>query len=160
MKLDDNKSGHMVTIQVKRRVKLPFDKSILLRAAQTTLEATSTAENSAVSIVVGNDDLLHKLNMQYRQVDTPTDVLSFPSGEVDPDTSDVYLGDVVISLPRAHEQASAEGHPIVEEVQLLVIHGILHLLGYDHENAKDKKRMQVTQDSILTDLGVGLKSPM
>jgi probable rRNA maturation factor len=150
----------MVTIQIKRNVKLPVDKSILLQAARTTLESTGSAENSAVSIVIGNDDLLHKLNQQYRQVDAPTDVLSFPSGEVDPDTSEIYLGDVVISLPRAREQASAEGHPIVEELQLLVVHGILHLLGYDHEETKDKKRMQITQDKILNQLGVALISPM
>jgi probable rRNA maturation factor len=147
----------MVTIQIKRNVKLPVDKSILLQAARTTLESTSSAEYSAVSIVIGNDDLLHKLNQQYRQVDAPTDVLSFPSGEVDPE---IYLGDVVISLPRAREQASAEGHPIVEELQLLVVHGILHLLGYDHEETKDKKRMQITQDKILNQLGVALISPM
>jgi probable rRNA maturation factor len=150
----------MVTIQIKRNVKLPVDKSILLQAARTTLESTGSAENSAVSIVIGNDDLLHKLNQQYRQVDAPTDVLSFPSGEVDPDTSEIYLGDVVISLPRAREQASAEGHPIVEELQLLVVHGILHLLGHDHEETKDKKRMQITQDKILNQLGVALISPM
>ena len=84
---------------------------------------------SDVSIVIGNDDLLHRLNLKYRQMDAPTDVLSFPSGEVDPDTSSLYLGDVVISLPRAQEQASAEGHPLVEELQLLVVHGTLAPVG-------------------------------
>ncbi len=150
----------MVTIQVKRNVKLPMDKTILLRAAQITIEATETNEKAGLSIVIGNDNLLHELNLKYRHIDTPTDVLSFPSGEVDPDTSDVYLGDVVISMPRAQEQASTEGHPLAEELQLLVVHGTLHLLGYDHAETKDKKRMQVTQDKILKQLGLTLISPM
>jgi probable rRNA maturation factor len=125
-----------------------------------TLESTDTNENADLSVVIGNDDLLHELNRKYRHTDTTTDVLSFPSGEVDPETSTLYLGDVVISLPRAQIQASTEGHPLAEELQLLVVHGILHLLGYDHEKAKDKKKMQITQDTILKQLGLSVKSPM
>jgi probable rRNA maturation factor len=150
----------MVTIQVKRSVKLPVEKSILVRAARMTLESTGAAENADVSIVIGNDTLLHRLNLKYRHTDAPTDVLSFPSGEVDPDTSSLYLGDVVISLTRAQEQASAEGHPLVDELQLLVVHGTLHLLGFDHENTKDKKKMWDTQDMVLKQLNLGLKSPL
>ena len=74
--------------------------------------------------------------------------------------SSLYLGDVVISLPRAQEQASVEGHPIEDELQLLVVHGILHLLGYDHEESMDKKRMRVKQDRILKQLGLAITSPM
>jgi probable rRNA maturation factor len=144
----------MVSIQVKRNIKLPVEKSILIQAAQKVLEFAKIADKSDLVIVIGNDTLLHRLNLKYRQVDTPTDVLSFPSGEVDPDTSDIYLGDVVISLPRAQSQATSEGHPIVEELQLLVVHGTLHLLGYDHAQAKEKKLMQVAQDKILGQLGL------
>jgi probable rRNA maturation factor len=150
----------MVTIQVKRSARLPVEKSILLRAARITLASTGTDKNADMSIVIGNDDLLQNLNLKYRKTDATTDVLSFPSGEIDPDTSMLYLGDVVISLPRAQDQAAAEGHPLAEELQLLVVHGTLHLLGYDHEETKDKKKMQVTQDAILKQLGLGLKSPM
>jgi probable rRNA maturation factor len=150
----------MVTIQVKRSVKLPVEKSILVRAARMTLESAGAAENADVSIVIGNDALLHRLNLKYRHKDASTDVLSFPSGEVDPDTSSLYLGDVVISLTRAQEQASAEGHPLVDELQLLVVHGTLHLLGFDHENTKDKKKMWNTQDMVLKQLDLGLKSPL
>jgi probable rRNA maturation factor len=150
----------MVTIQVKRSVRLPVEKSILVQAARITLKSTGTADNADVSIVIGNDALLHRLNLKYRHTDSPTDVLSFLAGEVDPDTSSLYLGDVVISLPRAQEQASAEGHPLLEDLQLLVVHGTLHLLGFDHEEIKDKKKMQVTQDAVLKQLGLSLKSPM
>ena len=150
----------MVTIKVKRNVKLPVAKTILQRAAQVTIEYTDTNKKADLSIVIGNDHLLHELNLKYRHIDTPTDVLSFPTGEVDPDTSDLYLGDVVISIPRAQEQALAEGHALAEELQLLVVHGTLHLLGYDHAETKDKKRMQVTQDKILKQLGLTLTIPM
>lgn len=144
----------MITVQVKRNVRLSVDKSILVEAAQLTLEMTKSGKQSGMGIVIGNDRLLHKLNRKYRMVDSPTDVLSFTSGEVDPDTSDIYLGDVVISLPRAEEQASAEGHALADELQLLVVHGTLHLLGYDHEALEDKKSMQIAQDNALHSLGV------
>lgn len=150
----------MVTVQIKHNVRLPVEKSILVRAAQLTLETTKAAESSDLSLVIGNDTLLHQLNMKYRQVDSPTDVLSFPSGEVDPDTADLYLGDVGISLPRAEEQASTEGHPLADELQLLVVHGTLHLLGYDHEESEGIKSMQVAQDSILHLLGLKLTNTL
>jgi probable rRNA maturation factor len=150
----------MVTIQVKRTVRLPLDKSILLQAAQLTLVSTKGTNNSDLSIVIGNDALLNRLNLKYRQVDAPTDVLSFPSGEVDPDSSNLYLGDIVISLPRAQEQASAEGHPLEDELQLLVVHGTLHLLGYDHTEMTDKKSMQAAQDNILNQLGLKLTNKL
>jgi probable rRNA maturation factor len=150
----------MVTIQVKRSVRLPVEKSILRRAAQLTLDSTDTDNNSDLSIVIGNDALMQKLNSEYRRVDSTTDVLSFPSGEVDPDTQCNYLGDVVISFPRAHEQAFAEGHPLVDELQLLVVHGTLHLLGYDHMKTADKIKMQAAQDSILKQLGLQLTNTM
>jgi probable rRNA maturation factor len=148
----------MITIQVKRNIKLLVDKPILLRAAQLVLSMTKAADRSDLGIVIGNDALLNQLNLKYRQVDSPTDVLSFPSGEVDPDTSDLYLGDIVISLPRAQDQASTEGHPLVDELQLLVVHGTLHLLGYDHAEIKDKKIMQAAQDDILSQLGLNLSN--
>jgi probable rRNA maturation factor len=150
----------MVTIQVKRNVRLAVEKSILLQAARITFETTGSGDNNDLSIVIGNDDFLRGLNLKYRQTDAPTDVLSFPSDEIDPDTSALYLGDVVISLQRAQDQASSEGHPLVEELQLLVVHGTLHLLGYDHEDIWDKEKMQVTQDAILKNLGVSFTSPM
>jgi probable rRNA maturation factor len=137
-----------------------MDKSILLRAAQVVLKLTKSAEKSDLGIVIGNDALLHQLNLKYRQADSPTDVLSFPSGEVDPETSDIYLGDIVISLPRAQDQASSDGHPLVDELQLLVVHGALHLLGYDHAEIKDRKKMQVAQDDILSQLGLNLSNTL
>jgi len=150
----------MIAVRVKRNIKLPIDKSILVEAAKFTLEKTKSSKDSDLSVVIGNDAFLQKLNLKYRQVNAATDVLSFPSGEVDPDTSIQYLGDVIISLPRAEQQASDAGHSLTEELQLLVVHGILHLLGYDHLEVKDKKRMQAAQDLILSLLGVHITSKL
>jgi probable rRNA maturation factor len=150
----------MITIQIKRNVRLPVDKSILVHAAQLALKMTETDNKSDLGIVIGNDALLHQLNLKFRQVDSATDVLSFPSDEVDPDSSNLYLGDIVISLPRAEEQASTEGHSLADELQLLVVHGALHLLGHDHAEVKDKMRMQLAQDHILKQLGLNLPNPL
>jgi probable rRNA maturation factor len=150
----------MVTVQVKRNVRCLVDKSILQRAAQLTLALTNSADKSDLSIVIGNDALLQKLNYKYRHIEAPTDVLSFPSGEIDPDMSAIYLGDIVISLPRAEYQSTKESHPLVDELQLLVVHGSLHLLGYDHAELADKKMMQVAQDKILVQLGLNLSNTL
>jgi probable rRNA maturation factor len=146
----------MINFQVKRNIKLPVQKSTLHHAAQLTLDLENVTSESSMSVVIGDDALLKKLNQKYLGIDEPTDVLSFPSSEHDPDTNLLYLGDVVISLPRAESQASAGGHPLVEELQLLVVHGTLHLLGYDHRVSTDKKKMQVAQERVLTQLGVTL----
>ncbi len=146
----------MIKLRVENNLKLPLEKSVLTNAARQTLEYTHSPGNSSLTIVLGNDNLLHKLNLKYRHVDAPTDVLSFPSGELDPDTSDMYLGDVIVSLPRAQEQAASHGHLTEDELQLLVVHGTLHLLGYDHGETDDRKRMQAAQDGIMKQLGVAL----
>jgi probable rRNA maturation factor len=145
----------MIYINAKRNIKLPVEKSILLHAAQVTLEIGNSRDLD-VSIVIGNDELLKRLNRKYRNIDAATDVLSFSTSELDPDTGSIYLGDVVISLPFAEAQAEAGGHPLGDELQLLVVHGILHLLGYDHLEQVDKVKMQAAQDMVLHHLGVRL----
>src|SRR4030043_1034905 len=146
----------MINLRVKRKVQLSVDKNILLHAAQLSLGRENVTQGSALSVVIGDDTLLKKLNQKYRSIDATTDVLSFPSSELDPDTNSIYLGDVIISLPHAEQQAIAGGHPLEDELQLLVIHGTLHLLGYDHLGRADKKKMQLAQDKVLNQLGVRL----
>jgi len=150
----------MVHLRVKRSVKLPVKKTILKNAAQLTLEAGSAPTSSDLSIVIGDDALLERLNKQYRHIPTSTDVLSFPSNELDPDSRALYLGDVVISLARAQEGATRGGHPLQDELQLLVIHGILHLLGYDHLDVAEKTKMQAVQEDILHQLGINLENTL
>jgi probable rRNA maturation factor len=107
-----------------------------------------------ITIVLTDDRQLHELNRDYLGVDAPTDVLSFPASEEDPETGASYLGDVLISIPRATQQAQAAGHPVEAEVQLLVVHGVLHLLGYDHAEAEEKALMWNEQEKVLERLGL------
>lgn len=129
------------------------DQTALERAAQHTLRRAGAEANSEATIVVSDDAHLQALNRQFLGVDAPTDVLSFPGGDTDPDSDALYLGDVIISLPRAQAQASAGGHPLKDELQLLVVHGMLHLLGYDHAEEGEKAEMWGIQTAILKDLG-------
>ena len=140
-------------VHVERRLpSVPVGDDLLAAAATQTL----TLEGSAgdVTIVLADDAQLRELNRQYLDVDAPTDVLSFPSGDPDPETGETYLGDIVISVPQAQKQASASGHGLEAEVQLLVVHGVLHLLGYDHAEAADKAAMWAAQDRALNRLGL------
>jgi len=111
-----------------------------------------------LTILLAEDARLRELNREYLGVDAPTDVLSFPASETDPETGAPYLGDILISIPRAGVQARAAGHPLEAEVQLLVVHGVLHLLGHDHADAPEKARMWAAQAEILKGLGLaGIK---
>src|SRR5512132_1040054 len=134
---------------------LPFPQDLLERAAKTTLEHQSHSLDSDLSIILTDDARLHELNLNYLGVDAPTDVLSFPASETDPETGARYIGDILISVPRAQAQADAAGHPLEAEVQLLVVHGILHLLGHDHAEPEQKARMWKAQAETLESLGLG-----
>jgi len=92
-------------------------------------------------------------------IDAPTDVLSFSDGDLDPETGAPYLGDILISVERAQAQARSAGHTLQEELTLLVVHGVLHLLGHDHAEPEQKARMWSLQAEILTDLGSGRAAP-
>ncbi|PKN92493.1 MAG: rRNA maturation RNase YbeY [Chloroflexi bacterium HGW-Chloroflexi-6] len=124
-------------------------------AALAALKHQSAPENATVTIVLTDDEQMHSLNLDYLGVDAPTDVLSFPSEEIDPETGDPYLGDILISVPRAANQAESTGHDVESEAQLLTVHGILHLMGHDHAEPEEKERMWQAQAEILTKLGLG-----
>lgn len=138
------------------------DTALLERAALITLESVTPlnpdlgteSAHADMTIVLTDDRQLHELNLDYLGVDSPTDVLSFPAGEVDPETEAFYLGDIAISLPRAAGQAQAGGHPVEAEAQLLVVHGTLHLLGYDHSTDEEKVVMWAEQAKVLERLGL------
>jgi probable rRNA maturation factor len=133
----------------------PFPENLLEGAAQAALEHESQSRDSELSIILTNDARLHELNLNYLGVDSPTDVLSFPASETDPETGASYIGDILISMPRAQAQASVAGHALESEVQLLVVHGVLHLLGHDHAEPEEKARMWKAQAEILQSLGLG-----
>jgi len=133
-----------------------FLTDVLERAAQAAL-ALSGSPDADLTIVLVDDARIQVLNRDFLAHDALTDVLSFPADEPDPETGRRYLGDVVISLARADEQARARGHALESEMQLLVVHGVLHLLGHDHAEAGDKARMWAAQAGALERLGVSPK---
>jgi probable rRNA maturation factor len=151
----------MIYIELKQDFS---DVALLEHAARLTLDAGRSVPlsdgfefalaSADLTIVLTDDAQLHKLNREYLGVDAPTDVLSFPASETDPETGTPYLGDILISIPRAKQQAQAAGHSVEDEVQLLVVHGTLHLLGHDHATAAEKNRMWQAQAEVLLQLGL------
>jgi len=134
-----------------------FDLSAtsLERAAHAALKHQEESLDVDLSIVLTDDGRLRELNRDYLGVDGPTDVLSFPASETDPETGARYIGDIIISVPYAARGAERAGHPLESELQLLVVHGVLHLLRHDHAESKDKARMWKAQAEILESLGLG-----
>lgn len=116
-------------------------------------------ENSEVSITLTNDEYIHQMNKEYRGLDRPTDVLSFafvdseePEIEDGPETE--VLGDIIISLERAWAQSQEYGHSMERELSFLTIHGMLHLLGYDHMEEEERMEMEEEQRYIMGKLGI------
>jgi probable rRNA maturation factor len=142
-------------INIETEIDVP--NALLERAANAALRHNTSQGPSdpELSIILTSDERLHELNLNYLGIDAPTDVLSFPASETDPETGAPYIGDILISIPRARTQAEAAGHPLEAELQLLVVHGILHLLGHDHAEAEEKARMWKAQAEILERLGLG-----
>lgn len=136
------------------------NKTLLTAAAQKTLENQGISPRKVeISLVLTNDENIHQLNKEYRDKDCPTDVLSFPMYETideiiqDIDrVTEVLLGDVIISLPRAQAQAEEYGHSLERELAFLVVHGVLHLLGFDHINEEERLKMRKEEDRVLQDL--------
>jgi probable rRNA maturation factor len=135
------------------------NSAVLERAASETLRFASASDLVELTIVIEGDEALAGLNREYLGIDAPTDVLSFPANELDPDTGASYLGDVLISYPRARTQAEAGGHSTADELQLLIVHGVLHLLSYDHADPPEKEAMWAAQAEILRRLGCQITAP-
>ena len=113
-----------------------------------------------VSVVLTDDTDIQQLNCQYRGKDRPTDVLSFALNEGDePDIfgadAAILIGDIIISVETAARQAAEYGHSLEREVAYLALHGMLHLLGYDHETETDKAEMRAEEEHVLAELGIG-----
>ena len=131
------------------------------KICSAVLDELNLAHSAEVSVVFTDDEEIHALNREYRGVDRPTDVLSFCQNEGDEDFDDVnadfaaceeeneILGDIVISVPTARRQAAEAGKTPEEEITLLIIHGTLHLLGYDHAEPEEEREMFALQNEIL-----------
>lgn len=113
-------------------------------------------EKCLFNVIIVNNDYIHKLNKEYRGIDRPTDVISFAlEDEVDNIKLDFrVLGDIYISLDKTYEQAKLYNHSFLRELSFLTIHGLLHLLGYDHMVKEDEEIMFKKQDELLNEFGI------
>ena len=140
-------------------------KMLLREAIETTLDFEDFRNVCEVSVTFTDNAGIQELNRKFRQIDKPTDVLSFPlfdfEGECEEPPIDEMisnLGDIVISLERADEQANEFGHSFKREVAFLTVHSMLHLLGYDHEKGKEEdKEMRAKQTEIMRIMGLEVK---
>jgi probable rRNA maturation factor len=154
---------HLIDVQIEEQVGAVVEDPIL-QAGLVTLEYQQIDDPCEVVVVVSDDDALEDLNRRFRGVPHPTDVLAFSNETRGPFSGGAagfprYLGDIVISLDRARAQAEAAGGTLPEELQLLTVHGVLHLLGYDHADEREKEQMWTIQSEILRLLNVSILLP-
>lgn len=149
-----------IDIQIERPFRDRLQPDVVRKAAAGALAAASIPGLPALTVLVTGDSAIRELNREYMAIDAPTDVLSFPSGETPGEEEDErYLGDIMISLETAERQAAAGGHTLSQEVELLAVHGVLHLLGHDHADEDGKAAMWALQSAVLQKLGNPLAPP-
>lgn len=156
--------AHKVKVEItndQKKVKIPKGMRLLIRRCCTAvLVEEEFPQNAEISVTIVDNERIHELNKKYRNIDSETDVLSFPLGEngvydINHDTNEAELGDIVISLEKAEEQAKRYGHSLEREVGFLTVHSMLHLLGYDHEQGGiEMVRMREKEEKVLTELGL------
>ena len=161
-----------ILLEEETEVSFDFDYRAL---ADEVIGAACDAENcpyeAEVNLTLVDNEAIHAINREYRQIDRPTDVLSFPMQTYDspadfsrveecvednfnPDTGELLLGDIIISVDKVKEQAAAYGHSEKREYAFLILHSMLHLFGYDHETEEERTLMEARQRAILDDLGI------
>jgi len=146
-----------IGIHTEQKFKDCVDEEWVRKIAHEVLKAEGVASPLEISLVFTDSETVRKLNRDYREVDEPTDVLAFYMlpRQVDdfsfvlPPDSITRLGEVIISYPQAVEQAKEQGHSVDKELALLIIHGILHLLGYDHEQPEEETKMRAKEKELL-----------
>ena len=149
----------------QKEVKIPTGLRMLVRrCCNAVLRLEEFGAPAEISVTFVDNKKIHELNKQYRHKDAPTDVLSFPMGEngvydINHDTGAKILGDIVISMEKAVEQAERFDHSLDREVGYLTAHSVLHLLGYDHERGGiDRVRMREKEEQVMTQLGLPISS--
>jgi probable rRNA maturation factor len=152
-----------IEIAIKEEFRELIDEGNLRNIVQRVLELEKAPSPCEMSIVITDSKTIHDLNRDYRGIDSPTDVLSFclankeekeSSPFILPPDDTTHLGEVIISYPQAIEQAAAQKHPIDRELTILLIHGVLHLLGFDHEQLDDEVKMQTLEKYLLQQFNV------
>ena len=134
-------------------------RMLVRRCCNAVLKLENFDSSAEVSVTFVDNEEIRKLNKQYRDIDSVTDVLSFPLGEnneydTDPETGAKMLGDVVISMEKAEDQAKLYGHSIQREIAYLTAHSVLHLLGYDHKTDLEKVHMREKEELVMEQLGL------
>ncbi len=145
----------------QNEIRIPTGVRMLVRRCCTAvLVQENFADPAEISVTFVDDDEIHRLNKEFRNIDRSTDVLSFPLGEngvydTNIDTGAKLLGDIVISIPHAIDQADRYGHSLQREIGFLTVHSMLHLLGYDHVNGGiESVRMREKEEAVLTQMGL------
>ena len=155
----------IINFSDEQNIKLESNISELIESAcKAVLEIENFTDDAEVNVTLVSDDEIHRLNLEFRNIDKSTDVLSFPLGEngeydVNPENGCLMLGDVIISVEHALRQAEEFGHSKEREIAYLTVHSVLHLLGYDHvDEAEEKRIMRMKEEEALKILGLNIKS--
>ena len=161
-----------VTIERESDIPLPFSEQEVAEAiVSETLDYEDCPYEVQVNIILTTNEDIHQINLEQRGVDAPTDVLSFPMieyaypsdftvleangmNDFDPDTGELILGDIVISVDKVIEQAEKYNHPVKREFAFLIAHSMLHLFGYDHMEELERETMEHKQEEILNRLNI------
>ncbi len=151
----------VIIVDRQKEIKIPTGLRMLIRrCCNAVLKLEEFKGSAEVSVTLVDNEYIKELNKQYRKIDAPTDVLSFPMGkdgkyDINQETGAQVLGDIVISMEKVIEQSKIYGHTMQREVAYLVAHGMLHILGYDHENGgMEKVRMREKEEKVMDQLGL------
>ena len=154
-----------IDCETEDKLELPYEE-IIRNVVLSSLEYENCPYEAEVNVVLTDNEEIHKLNLEYRGIDRPTDVLSFPMLEYDtpsdfshveedyedcfnPETGELMLGDIILSVDKVREQAESYGHSETRELAFLVAHSMLHLCGYDHMEDGEREEMERRQNEIL-----------
>lgn len=161
-----------IFIEKEMEINLDFDyEETIKKVIEYALDYIKCPFEAEVNVVLTDNEGIHQINKEYREIDRPTDVLSFPMVEYEiagdfeqideeqpdlfhPDTGELILGDIMISVDKVKEQAEAYGHSELRELAFLVAHSMLHLFGFDHMEESERQEMEALQNDILNELKI------
>lgn len=162
-----------MSLQIEEETEVGFDfayKELAERVVEFTIDHEKFPFEAEVNLTLTDNDGIHEINKEYREIDRPTDVLSFPlisyetagdfskvedeDDNFNPDTGEAMLGDIIISVPKVKEQAKEYGHSEEREYAFLIVHSMLHLFGYDHMTPEEASFMEDKQKEILNELHI------
>jgi len=139
----------MLTLIVPNSYAKQLDQKRLALVWEESLKLLKLPTKTSATLRITNNALIRQFNLSWRNEFSVTDVLSFENAYTDPETGEEYLGDIMISFQKAKQQAQAGGHPVQTEIEMLFVHGILHLVGYDHGDKEEWQAMTEMQNTIL-----------